>query len=88
MRATRIDEAQRRAAEAKGRGDKIERNRALVDKRHEEKLRKEEERHQKAREQIEEKHAEDSKDSNLAFVRKRVRRGSAVRSQPSDPSAG
>lgn len=87
VRATRIEEAGRRADEAQARGDKIARNRARVDKRREETLRKEEERHQKALEKIEEKHENDSKDSNIAFVRKRVRRGARSDNQPNEPSA-
>lgn len=87
IRATRIDEADRRAEEAKERGDKIASRRAVIDKRSEEKLRKEENRHQTALEKIKTEHEEKSKDSNLAFVRKRVRRGAAVRNQPSEPSA-
>lgn len=72
VRAAHIDEASRRAEEAKVAGDKIAMKRAKVDKRHEESLRKEEARHRKVMDKIEEKHEEN--DSDVDFLRKRITR--------------
>lgn len=87
VRATRIDEAKRRAAEAQESGDRIAKRRALIDVKREESLRKEETRHRKSLEKIEE-HFENGKEkSNIVFMRNRVKRGARAGDSPNPPSA-